>query len=81
MKNPSLSNFVHNYSNFSPILGNKNKILEYLLQDLLTILPVLEPLVLLDVSGGQILEALENGVSQWPKLDSRFPQVSCCTAA
>lgn len=26
-------------------------------------------------SGDQILEALENGVSQWPKLEGRFPQV------
>ena len=28
------------------------------------------------VLGDQILEALENGVSQWPKLEGRFPQVS-----
>lgn len=27
------------------------------------------------VAGEQILEALENGVSQWPKLEGRFPQV------
>ena len=27
------------------------------------------------VLGDQILEALENGVSQWPKLEGRFPQV------
>lgn len=25
--------------------------------------------------GLQVLEALENGVSQWPKLEGRFPQV------
>lgn len=29
--------------------------------------------------GKQIVEALENGVSQWPKLEGRFPQVSGCS--
>ena len=27
-------------------------------------------------SGRQVIECLENGVSQWPKLEGRFPQVS-----
>lgn len=27
-------------------------------------------------AGTQLVEALENGVSQWPKLEGRFPQVS-----
>ena len=40
------------------------------------ILPMLDPLVLLDVTGDQLCQALENGVSQWPKLEGRFPQVS-----
>ena len=31
------------------------------------------------VSGDQIIEALENGVSQYPKLEGRFPQVSGLT--
>ena len=31
--------------------------------------------MLIDVKGEQIHKALENGVSQWPKLDARFPQV------
>lgn len=26
--------------------------------------------------GSQILDCLENGVCQWPKLEGRFPQVS-----
>ena len=29
--------------------------------------------------GDQILQALENGVSQWPKLEGRFPQVCACS--
>ena len=49
--------------------------LNSLLQDLQTILPTIDALVLLDVKGEQIHQALENGVSQWPKLDARFPQV------
>ena len=28
------------------------------------------------ILGSQIIECLENGVSQWPKLEGRFPQVS-----
>lgn len=31
--------------------------------------------VLFYLSGEEILQALENGVSQWPKLEGRFPQV------
>ena len=27
------------------------------------------------VVGSQLLEALENGVSKWPQLEGRFPQV------
>merc|ERR1719348_2904031 len=37
---------------------------------------MMDPLVLLELSGQQILQALENGVSMWPKLEGRFPQVS-----
>lgn len=48
---------------------------EFKLQDLQTILPTIDSLVLIDVKGEQIHKALENGVSQWPKLDARFPQV------
>ena len=51
------------------------------LQDLLTILPMMDPLVLLDVTGDQLCQAVENGVSQWPKLEGRFPQVSGITFA
>ena len=41
----------------------------------------MDELVLIDVDGDQIYEALENGVSQWPKLEGRFPQVSGITFA
>ena len=36
---------------------------------------MIDSLVLIDIKGAQIHQALENGVSQWPKLDGRFPQV------
>jgi len=52
---------------------------EFKLKDLLSILPVIDSLVLIDVKGEHIHQALENGVSQWPKLDSRFPQVGGIT--
>lgn len=45
-------------------------------RDMMTILPMMDSLVVLQVSGSQIIEALENGVSQYPKLEGRFPQVS-----
>jgi len=54
---------------------------KFLLKDLLTILPMMDDLVLIDVDGEQIHQALENGVSQWPKLEGRFPQVSGITFA
>eukprot|EP00971_Amphidinium_carterae_P240768 4779849-Amphidinium_carterae.1 len=28
------------------------------------------------MTGKELLEVIENGVSQWPKLEGRFPQVS-----
>jgi len=49
---------------------------DFLLRDLLTILPMMDALVLVSVDGEQLHKALENGVSQWPKLEGRFPQVS-----
>ena len=40
---------------------------------------MIDSLVLIDIKGHQIHQALENGVSQWPKLDGRFPQVGGIT--
>lgn len=48
----------------------------FTLRDLLNILPMMDPLVVLNVSGKDIVQALENGVSQYPKLEGRFPQVA-----
>ena len=45
-------------------------------QDLLAILPIVDSVMLLELTGAQFLEALENGVSQYPKHEGRFPQVS-----
>lgn len=48
----------------------------FFLKDLLKILPMIDPLVLLEIQGSQIIDCLENGVSMHPKLEGRFPQVS-----
>eukprot|EP00729_Bicosta_minor_P013662 gene13662-16509_t len=45
-------------------------------RDLVSLLPMLDELMVLGLSGEQVVEALENGVSQYPKLEGRFPQVS-----
>ena len=37
---------------------------------------MIDPLVLLEIQGSQIIDCLENGVSMHPKLEGRFPQVS-----
>ena len=42
----------------------------------MAILPMVDPLWKMEVTGEQILLALENGVSQYPNLEGRFPQVS-----
>lgn len=49
---------------------------EFTMKDLMTILPMLDPCVVLELTGAQVLETLENGVSQYPKLEGRFPQVA-----
>ncbi|OON14249.1 5'-nucleotidase protein, partial [Opisthorchis viverrini] len=46
------------------------------LRDLINLLPMLDPMVVLQATGKQIYEALENGVSQYPKHEGRFPIVS-----
>lgn len=45
----------------------------YRAKDLVTLLPMLDELCVLGLTGAQLLEALENGVSQYPKLEGRFP--------
>ncbi|CAH1780293.1 unnamed protein product [Owenia fusiformis] len=45
-------------------------------RDLLSILPMIDPMVVIEISGAAVIEALENGVSQYPALEGRFPQVA-----
>ncbi|KXZ56803.1 hypothetical protein GPECTOR_1g723 [Gonium pectorale] len=45
-------------------------------KDFVSILPMIDNTVVLECTGAQVVAALENGVSQWPKLEGRFPQVS-----
>lgn len=47
----------------------------FTMKDLSNLLPLLDPLLVLKLNGQQLLEVLENGVSQHPKLEGRFPQV------
>jgi len=46
------------------------------IRDLLSILPMIDSLVVLQLTGEQIIEALENSVSKYPALEGRFPQVA-----
>lgn len=46
------------------------------MRDLVTILPYMESILVLEMNGEQVHRALENGVSQYPKLEGRFPQVA-----
>lgn len=48
----------------------------FTMRDLVSIVPMRDPLVVLEVQGNVILEALENSVQMYPKLEGRFPQVS-----
>jgi len=45
-------------------------------RDLNNLLPMLDELCVVALTGAQLLEALENGVSQWPKHEGRFPAVA-----
>eukprot|EP00908_Phaeocystis_cordata_P013571 Transcript_24638.p1 GENE.Transcript_24638~~Transcript_24638.p1 ORF type:complete len:601 (+),score=299.50 Transcript_24638:121-1923(+) len=46
------------------------------LRDLVAILPMADATCVLSMTGAQLLAALENGVSKYPRLEGRFPQVS-----
>jgi hypothetical protein len=46
------------------------------LKDILNCFPFEDPVVVLKVKGKCLVDALENGVSQLPALEGRFPQVS-----
>lgn len=48
----------------------------FTMRDLVNVIPMHDPLVVLEVSGQTIVDALENAVSAYPMLEGRFPQVS-----
>jgi len=45
-------------------------------KDIMNCFPFEDPCVVLKLTGGAIFDALENGVSTYPALEGRFPQVS-----
>ncbi len=48
----------------------------FLTKDLFTLLPMLDDMMTIELTGEELRAALENGVSQYPKLEGRFPCVS-----
>ena len=40
-------------------------------RDLVSLLPMLDELMVIGLTGKQVVEALENGVSQYPKLEGK----------
>jgi len=48
------------------------------IKDLSALLPMLDDLCSIEMKGFQLLEALENGVSQYPALEGRWPATSGC---
>lgn len=48
----------------------------FTMKDLVSIIPMQDPLIVIEVSGKTLYDALENGVSSYPKLEGRFPQVA-----
>lgn len=51
----------------------------FTMKDLVSIVPMQDPLIVLEVTGKILHEALENGVSAYPRLEGRFPQVAGVT--
>lgn len=48
---------------------------EFRLRDLVSILPMVDILVVIELTGLKLIETLESGVSKYPALEGRFPQV------
>ena len=46
------------------------------MRDLVTLLPMLDEMCIISLTGSELVEALENGVCMYPKLEGRFPCVS-----
>ncbi|XP_055839980.1 snake venom 5'-nucleotidase isoform X1 [Episyrphus balteatus] len=53
----------------------------FTMKDLVNIVPMRDPLIVVEITGKCLLEALENAVYMYPKLEGRFPQVSGVTFA
>lgn len=49
---------------------------EITIKDILNVFPFSDPMVTIRMTGRKVVEALENGVSKYPKHDGRFLQVS-----
>jgi 5'-nucleotidase len=49
---------------------------DFRMKDMVALLPMVDETCLLELTGEQLYLALENGVSQYPRLEGRFPQVS-----
>nr|XP_024218519.1 uncharacterized protein LOC112211301 [Halyomorpha halys] len=48
----------------------------FTMRDLMSVVPITDPLCVIELTGSEVVEALENGVSCYPRLEGRFPQVS-----
>ncbi|THU84298.1 Metallo-dependent phosphatase [Dendrothele bispora CBS 962.96] len=44
--------------------------------DLMTVLPFLDPVVVIEVSANTLWDAMESGLSRWPVQEGRFPAIS-----
>eukprot|EP00798_Chlamydomonas_sp_ICE-L_P020484 gene20484-27272_t len=49
---------------------------EFTLGDMVSILPMMDSTLVLEVTGAQLVQGLENSVCMYPKLEGRFAQVS-----
>ena len=49
---------------------------DLVMKDMVSILPMVDETCVIEMTGVQLVKALENGVSQYPRLEGRFPQVS-----
>ena len=48
----------------------------YSIKDLISLLPMPDPLAIVEIKGSDLILALENSVSKYPRLEGRFAQVS-----
>ena len=46
------------------------------LKEIFGMLPFIDPIIKIEITGSDLLKVLENGVSQYPALEGRFPMVT-----